>query len=112
MPKEEEGRAGPEPDSDLTASYARGTKGSLGVRIFFKGVIYLLINQMVFFGAPVSFSTLSKIVPEPIREAIEEITPEPVKEIVKNTVESIEETFEMGEAEAFSVPEFVSVVDP
>ncbi len=34
-------------------SYVHGNKGSLGTRIFFKGVIYSLVFQMVFFGVTI-----------------------------------------------------------
>ncbi len=90
-----------------TISYIRGNKGSLGTRIFFKGVIYLLVYQMIFFGAPISFTNMLRNAPEPIRLAYEN-APESVKEAIKH----LDESLELKEARAAGEVEFVSVIDP
>jgi len=84
-------------------SYVRGNKGSLGTRIFFKGVIYLLIFQMVLFGVPFPVAQVIQSLPEPIQTAYDDL-PESVREAI--------ESLEIKEAHAVGEVEFVSIIDP
>ncbi len=79
-----------------TTGYVRGHKGSQAFKIFSKGMVCLLISQIIFFGVPAVFSLLVQNWPEPIR----------------GIVEYLDQNLKVGKVHAAGEVEFVSIIDP